>query len=389
MSTFLSGIDTLLSRHGSWLSGKRIGLVSHRAATDLRGTLTAQRLHDDPRIHLTCLMGPEHGFFGLAGAGELCASTLHPDWHIPVFSLYGATRKPTPAMLKHFDAIVFDIQDLGTRCYTYVSTLRYILEVAAGAGKQVIVTDRPIPLPGITDGPLTERRFSSFVAMIPAPMSYGMTPGETALWLKDTLELDLDLRIARMDGYRRQPERGADWPRFIRPSPAITSWESATCFPATVFCEALPALDCGRKTRRPFQSIGATWLNGRDFAAFMRELKLPGVTFAAHRYNSRPTEKKPVNLEGIRLTVTDRSLFRPILTAVSTIHGLQELYGRKKVWNAKGTRPEWFDKLFGTDTVRLALLDGEDGKTIAARWAKDLTQFNMSRRKCLLYKAAI
>jgi len=381
MKRFLPGIDVLFSQHKNLLTGRRIGLVTHTAATDSMGRLSAARLRRE--ANLTCIMGPEHGFFGQAGAGELCSDTIHPDWKIPVFSLYGSTRKPTPAMLKNVDTIVCDIQDIGARCYTYVSTLRYVLEAAAENGKQVIVADRPVPLPAVIDGPVLDEKFSSFVSMVKTPMSYGMTPGETALWLKNSLGLKLDLNVSKMQGYCRQSERGEDWPAFIPPSPAIVSWESATCFPATVFCEALASINCGRKTCLPFQLIGAEWTKGTEISEFLSELKLPGVKFVPHSYNSRPYEKKPAIIDGICIIVTDRNSFKPVLAAVSVIHCLQELYGRKRVW--KTARPDWFDKLFGTDSVRLALLDGEDGRTIAARWQPALKTFNRSRQGKLLY----
>lgn len=383
MNHFLPGIDVLLQQKTKWLSGRRVGLVSHAAAVDSRGCASAGRLHGE--ADLTCLMGPEHGFFGKAGAGELCSDAKHPSWNIPIFSLYGKTRKPTTSMLKNVDTIVFDIQDIGARPYTFVSTLRYVLEAASENDKEVIVADRPIPLPNISDGPICEERFSSFVAMIPGPMSYGMTPGETALWLRDQLGLKLDIKVSRMQNYFRQAERQEDWPPYLPPSPAIVSWDSAACFPATVFTEGLPSIDCGRRTCLPFQVIGAKWINGREFAGALSDLKLPGVRFIPHRYNCQPCKSNSLILNGIWMQITDPDRFRPILTAVSMISSLQEMYGRDKVWGNAMTRIDWFDKLFGTDTVRLALLDGKDGRSIASCWNKDLATFNKQRQKHILY----
>ena len=370
------GIDTLIRT--DWLKNKRVGLVSHMAARDSRGCLSAQRMVSDPRIDLACLFGPEHGFAGKAGAGEACRTTRHHGWGIPVYSLYGKTKKPTASMLRDVDTLVFDIQDIGTRCYTYVSTLRYVLEAAARYDTKVIVADRPIPLPRTLDGPVTRRKFRSFVSLVDAPMSYGMTPGETSLWLRDQLNLDLQLRVAKMTGYHRQadPNLGRAW---ARPSPSIYTWDTARCFPATVCFEGLPAIDHGRRTRLAFQVIGSKWMNGGDVARFMRDLKLPGVTFRATQLTASGRSK----LSGIKLAVTVPHRFRPILTAVSLVHCLQELYGKDRVW--KKSRPAFFDKLFGTDQVRKALLDGDDGKTIAAHWQDDLAAFSAQRRKHLLY----
>jgi len=156
-------------------------------------------------------------------------------------------------MLDNLDAIVLDLQDLGARCYTFVSTLRYVLEAAASARKQVIVADRPIPLPRVVDGPMLDERFSSFVGCVRAPLHYGMTPGETAAWLKHALALDLDLKVAPMKNYCRQSRRGPDWPPWIPPSPGIRSWETGYCYLATVFGEALPAINIGRNSNLAFQ----------------------------------------------------------------------------------------------------------------------------------------
>lgn len=382
---FSPGIDALMARRKHRLAGARVGLVSHLAAVDAMGCSTAGRLWRDPAVDLACIMGPEHGFFGRAGAGVRCRNQRHPAWLIPVYSLYGTNRKPTQKMLRDLDIIIFDLQDLGARCYTYVSTLRLVLEAAAESGKEVIVADRPVPLPVTVDGPSTEPGFGSFVSMVDTPLSYGMTPGETALWLKSALNLDLQLEVAKMRGYCRQSPGGPGWPPWTPPSPAIVSWESAMCFPATVCFEALGAVDHGRATGLPFQLIGAGWMRGEDAAAALSERKLPGVRFYPHRYDAAPGERRARVLDGIRMVVTDPVRYRPALTAVSIISILQELHGRKRVWTAGLSRPDFFDKLFGTDSVRTALLDGYDASSIAGRWKSSLRAFRRSREKVLLY----
>lgn len=382
---FCPGIDTLLGRNKRWLAGRRVGLVSHLAAVDSRGCLTAERLWRDPDVELVCLMGPEHGFFGRAGAGARCGSRRHPAWGIPVYSLYGRHRRPTPGMLRGLDTIIFDLQDLGARCYTYVSTLRLVLEAAAEAGQEVIIADRPVPLPLTVDGPVTEPGFGSFVALVGTPLSYGMTPGETACWLKTSLRLDVRLRVARMQGYFRQAPGGPGWPPWVPPSPAIVSWESAMCFPATVCFEALGAIDHGRRTGQPFQLLGARWMRGEETAEALSAQELPGVRFYAHRFDASPREERAKLLDGVRMAVVDPARYRPALTAVTIVAVLQALYGTGRVWAADRSRPEFFDKLFGTDTVRKALLDGEAPRTIAKGWAAPLRAFRQTRRNVLLY----
>jgi len=362
-----------------------VGLVSHPAAVDRAGCPSADRLHSSPAVALAALFGPEHGFLGRTGAGVACRNARHPAWDIPVFSLYGSTRIPTPAMLRRVDAFVFDVQGLGARPYTYVSTLRNVLEAAAHAGKEVIVADRPVPLPRVVDGPVTDEAHRSFVAAIPAPLSYGMTPGETALWLKDELGLDVGLRVACMKGYARQPGRDADWPPWLPPSPAMLSWEAARCYPATVFAEGLVSVDHGRGTALAFRVFGARWLRGAETAQRLSALRLPGVRFHAHGYVPHGARRQ---LDGVRMTVINPHRFRPAVTAVSIVHELQAVYGKDRLWSVPKDRALFFDSLMGTSEVRRALLDGENVAAIVARWKKPLAAFRRQRRKHLLYACA-
>jgi uncharacterized protein YbbC (DUF1343 family) len=355
------------------------------AAVDSAGCSSAQRLWEDDGVELACLLGPEHGFFGSAGAGEACRNTRHPDWGIPVFSLYGGVRKPTAAMLRRVDTLVFDLQDLGIRCYTYVSTLRGVLEAAAESGTDVVVADRPVPLPRSVDGPVTEPGRTCFLACADLPMSFGMTPGETARWLRSRLQLPVRVRIAKMCGYSRQTRRGDNWPPWLPPSPAIHSWDAAMCYAATVCFEALPAVDHGRRTPLAFQVVGGAWLSGVELSGFLADLKLPGVRFYPHRYTAVTARGVKRLMDGVRLSVTDPIRFRPILTAVSLVYSLQQLYGHSRVWARRGTRKTFFDSLFGTAQVREALLDGQDPRSIAARWRGPCSRFRATRADTLLY----
>lgn len=383
MRPFLTGIDVLLDRHRDWLSGQRIALLSHGAAVDRFGCTSAQRLKEARGVRLAALMGPEHGFAGTAGAGIHCRSVRHPLWRIPVHSLYGTVRKPTPRMLKDIDLLVIDLQDIATRCYTYVSTLQLALEAAAEQEVPVIVADRPIPLPNAIDGPLTDPVFSSFVGLVRTPLCYGMTPGEVAGWMKQAYRLPLALRVARMQGYERQPGRDANWPPWVPPSPAMLSWESARCFPTTVIFEALPAVDHGRTTVLPFQVVGAEWIRGEPLAESLNAARLPGVMFFPHRYDAQPRQPTPRFVDGVKIAVTDPGPFRPALTAIHLVFQLQSHYGKRRVW--RNARHDWFDKLFATDTVRKAILDGELPSRIGAKWETGLRSFRAERRKALLY----
>lgn len=387
MSHFTPGIETLLSRHRPWLRGKRIGLVSHAAAVDSEGRSSAERMAADTTVDLVKVFSPEHGFFGLQGPGDPCRdAVLHP-WNVPILSLYGKDRKPTPAMLEDVDVLVFDMQDIGVRCYTYLATLLGCLEAAGDTGTELIVADRPIPLPATCDGPLTEDTHTSFVAPCRVPLAHGMTPGEIAHWLCRRHGLRVSLKVARMTGYRRQSRPRAGWPPWVPPSPAIVSWESAVCYPATVCFEAMPAIDHGRKSNLPFQLLGARWMRGREMADRLSACRLPGVKFYPHEYAVVGERGRRVRYDGVRIAVVSPQRFRPALTAVTLVHSLALYRGRKHFWEEAGTRPDFFDRLFGTDAVRRALMAGREPTVIAGQWRKPLAAFRASRRPCLLYKA--
>jgi uncharacterized protein YbbC (DUF1343 family) len=382
-SSFSPGIDTLLAQ--GILKGRRVGLISHTAALTSSGATSAEALQAAPGVRLISLFAPEHGFFGAAGAGDPVRSRPHPVWRIPVHSLYGARLAPTPAQLKAIDVLVVDLQDLGARCYTYVSTLKHALQAAAAAHRPVIVADRPIPLPVNPDGPMLQPGFESFVGCVRTPFSYAMTPGETALWLRRDLDLDLELTVAEMTGYRRQPHRAPDWPPWVPPSPGIRSWETAACYTATVFTEGVASISCGRTTPLPFQVFGAPWMKGEAMREALDSERLPGVAFHPHPFIPPSDPYAGRLIPGLRMVVTDPLTFRPILTSVAILAALQKLHGRRRVWGAPGTRPDFFDKLYGTDAVRLALLDGVSAGAMAERWRPELAAFARSRGRALLY----
>ncbi len=382
---FRPGIDTLTGKHRSWLKGHRIGLVSHPAALASSGESSVDRLARCSGSRLVALYGPEHGFFGNAVAGEHVRAARHPHYGIPVYSLYGEQRRPTTAMLADVDSIVFDLQDLGARMYTYVSTLRYVLEIAAELRKAVVVADRPIPLPNVVDGPMLDPAFASFVACVPIPMVYGMTPGEAALFLRERLGLDVDLKVAAMQGYEREPRRGNDWPPWIPPSQGIRSWESAVCYTATVAGEALPALDCGRGTGLPFQTFGAPWMKGREVADVLSAARLRGVRFLPHPYVAQSERYAGRLLDGVRMVVHDPDRFRPVRTAITILATLTRLYGPNRLWRARGTRLKFFDALFGTDATRRQLRSAASPVDIARGWRRENAPFMRARQRHLLY----
>ena len=360
---FQYGVDVLLAEHGDWLRGRRVGLVAHTASVDAAGGPSAERLRA-AGVNLTALFGPEHGFAGLAAAGVEVGDARHAAWDIPIHSLYGATRKPTAAMLADVDVLLFDLQDLGVRCYTYSATLRNILEAAAENGKAVIVLDRPIPLAGVVDGPVPVEQFMSFVAALPVPFCYGLTPGQTAPWLSAKLKLDLDLRVA--------PFRGVPPPEhWIPPSPAIRSPAHALAYPATVLFEAFPALDVGRKTAHAFQGLeNSTELTSKDW----KEICKTVIGHLSLVIGNGGITIEPLD-DGLRLCVTDLKNYQPALAGLALVQAVQRVWGAENLWQKHGARPAWFDQLLGTDRIRLALLAGAELAEIGAMWQNDAREF--------------
>ena len=324
----------------AWLAGRRTGLVAHPASRVSDGRHAAEFLRDSG-APLVALFGPEHGFFGRGGAGEKIADTAHADWKIPIFSLYGETRAPTPAMLDRVDVFVFDVQTIACRAYTYVSTLRLLMEACAARGKTLVVADRPDPLMLTPpDGPMLDPACASFVGLVPTPFCYGMTPGETALFLKSALKLDtLDLRVAPCAGLSRTLTLRQIYPTWQATSPAIVSLENALCFPLTVFFEALPMIDHARGTPLAFQRIGSAHvdLTGLDLPP------LPGVRAAPCEY----PDKDGQLLRGLAFDVVDPAAYRPAAAACALISALEKHVG-SAFWEFPGSRPEFFAQLWGT-----------------------------------------
>ncbi len=365
---YRTGMEVLLDRMADRLTGRRIGLVAHAASVNAGGIHSVELLRHHADIRVQALFSPEHGFDGKGRAGESIADSTHHAWNLPIRSLYGDTRHPTRDTLDDIDILVFDLQDIGVRCYTYVSTLRYVLEAAAECNLPLIVTDRPSPLSGIVDGPLLDPSFESFVGSIPAPFVYGMTPGETSRWLSEKWNRKVELDVAPMQGYRRG-EGATPW---APPSPAIRSKDCALLYPATVFTEALPQFACDRSSGRAFRVLTGVDLDGDELARRLSDQDLPGIRVEAVAH-------------GVWFHISDIEALRPVELAVHLIRTLQDLLGTDRVGDASGVRPAFFERLYGTDRVRTLLQSGASARSIIDSWRGDLAAFLAERETALLY----
>lgn len=382
----ICGMDILLEQHPELLQRRRIGLLSHQAALVATGATSAQALRKKVGGSLKALFGPEHGFMGQALAGEETFSAIHPEWNIPVHSLYGAMRAPSPEMLQGLDLVICDLQDLGVRCYTYLATMANMLQACRKAGVAMIVTDRPIPLPSIVDGAMPHSSCMSFVAPCNLPMVYGMTPAETALWLSQESAESEMLRVIPMQVWGRSCSvTGGNQGDFMPPSPALQSRESTLAYPTAVFSEALPGIDCGRGTNLAFRVIGAPWLEAEKFCRHLARFKVKGAAFHPYRYTAAAQPLTGQDLGAVRISVTDPALFHPVECSLLLLRELAVCYGEERVWQHQGVRPDWFDKLYGDPQVRTQLIEGAPLKRIYKGWQTARKEFVEARSRVLLY----
>ncbi|MBQ5531751.1 MAG: DUF1343 domain-containing protein [Kiritimatiellae bacterium] len=304
---------------------------------------------------LKALFAAEHGFFGTVPAGESTASAWHPYWNLPIHSLYGKNRKPSPEMLEGLDRMVIDLCDIGVRCYTYLATLKNTLEACAEAGIPATVLDRPIPMGDVLDGPMRKPEFASFVAPVNVPLCHGMTPGECAVWIKNAENLDLELNVIRLEGWNHKTH--GPWSNFLPPSPSIRSWDCAVAYPLTVFTEAYPAIDCDRDGPLAFRVVGAPWL---DTKSLMRDLapglEACGISMSHYRYAPSGGKYAGLALNGILFSVSRPSGYYPVTASVLLFTALVQRHGDKIM---AGARPEWLDKLYGSTEVRDTIRGGD------------------------------
>ncbi len=373
------GIEVLLADSAALVRGRRIGLLTNQTGVDRRGVDDLTRLLD-AGARVTALFSPEHGYRGFLDE-ENIGHGVDSATGIPIYSLYGAARAPTPAMLAEVDALVIDLQDIGARPYTYISTALLALRAAAPLGVHVIALDRPDPIGGtLVHGPLLDSAYSSFVGMLPVPLRHGMTLGELARFGNDRLDIGADLTVVPAAGWTRErwfDETGLPW---VRPSPSMPSVESAAHYPGLVLFEATN-LSVGRGTPVAFQVVAAPWL---DAARVASRTAWPAGVVATDTVVTpvAPPDGKygGVAVPAVRLRVSDRRAYDPVLAAVALLTTIRAEQG-----DSLRLQPARFDRLAGTDQVRRALEAGREAAAVARAWEPALERFRDERRPYLLY----
>jgi len=378
----LPGLEVLLSDSIHLILDRRVGLITNHTGIDAQGRSSIDRLAEAPEVDLVALYSPEHGIRGTVRGGDLIEGGRDEATGLPIHSLYGETRKPTPEMLEGVDILLFDIQDVGARYYTYVSTMARGMEAAGEADIPFVVLDRPNPIGGLAvQGTILEPAFSTFVGLYPVPMRHGMTPGELARLFSGEFGIEVDLHVMPAAGWRRSMGFGETGLPWLAPSPNMPSVESALHYPGTCLFEGTN-ISVGRGTPFAFQLLGAPWLNGEELASNLTEYGIPGVLFEAASFTpAGPGDGKYDGQEipGIRLTATDPE-YDPTLAALALLLEIREMSGDRWEWRASH-----FDRLAGTDGLRQGVEMGSSIEALRTGWDEALAAFRILREPYLIY----
>lgn len=387
----LPGADILLAERLDLIKGKRLGIVTNHSAILKDGRHLVDALMATRDVKVVALFGPEHGIRGDAPDGRSVRDTVDPKTGVPMYSLYGRINKPTKEMLKDVDVLIFDIQDVGARFYTFISTMSHAMEAAAENGIPYLVLDRPNPIRGTwVEGPVRVDTLRSFVGLHPIPIAHGMTVGELATmfneegWLAGGVKAKLT--VVKCTGWKRTQwfdQTGLTW---VRPSPNMATLATATVYPGTCLFEGTN-LSEGRGVEKPFETIGAPYVDGAVWAKELNALGLPGVRFESVRFTpheipnvaSRPKHQGK-ECGGVSVVVTDRERLEPVRMAVHMLATSKRLAGDAFQW-----RNSSIDRLSGTPALRLAIDAGTPAEEIVNSWKSETDRFGTTRAKYLLY----
>ena len=385
-----TGIEVLKNSNFKLLEGKRVGLITNPTGVDNQLKSTIDILHEAPNVNLVALFGPEHGVRGDVHAGDHVDNSSDPTTGLPVGSLYGKTRKATPDMLKGIDVLVYDIQDIGCRSFTYISTMGLAMEAAAENNIEFVVLDRPNPLGGLkVEGNLAEDGYISFVSQFKIPYLYGLTCGELAQMLNEEnmLAKQCKLTVVKMKGWKRKMDYTQTGLQWIPSSPHIPHAHSAFFYPVSGIVGELGYLSIGVGYTIPFQMFAADWIKAEEFASALNKLHLPGVHF-------RPMHLKPfysvgagTQMQGVQVHLTDYQKANLSEIQFYVMQVIAQLYPDKAVFaNANEKRFDMFDKVSGSNQIRLLFAKNNRFEDMQAYWNKDVEAFKKLSKKYYLYK---
>jgi len=396
-----TGIEVLEAQQFAPLKGKRVGLITNHTGQTPDGRRTIDLLYRAPGVRLAAIFTPEHGIAGTRDDPSI-ESGKDEATGVPIYSLYnlrdpaprdsveqgpllgrkdaerGRRFRPTAEMLREVDALVYDIQDVGARFYTYITTLGYMVEEAARTKIPLYVLDRPNPINGVAvEGPMLEEKYISFVAYMPLPIRHGMTVGELARLFNGEKKIGADVRVIRMEGWRRGQwldETGLPW---VNPSPNMRSLVQAILYPGTCLLES-KQVSVGRGTDAPFQIVGAPWFKAREMAGYLNARNIPGVRFIARRFRPNASVYKDQDCEGLEILLTDRNALDSVALGMELLSAVVKFH------------PDKFDlagimRLLGNDATAARIRAGDDPRRIVESWRADLDAFRKTRARYLLY----
>jgi uncharacterized protein YbbC (DUF1343 family) len=376
------GIETFLADVPQRLRGKRVALLTNQTAVDRERRTDIDLIAAHPQLKLVALLAAEHGIRGTVAPGEFIGDSVDAKTGVPIYSLYSTEdRGPSPEMLRDVDVIVYDLQEVGGRTWTYVSTMALAMQAAKRKGIPFVVLDRPNPIGGeIVEGALLDPKFKSFVGMYPIPARHGMTVGELAKLFNEKYGIGCDLIVARVAGWRRtqwQDDTGLPW---VNPSPNLRSLAALTSYTGSVYFEGTTLTEGRGGSGRPYEEIGAPWLDAPAVAAAMNARALPGVRFDTTTFTMQPKSQKHPGqtIRAIRFVVTDRQAYRPVRTSLLLIDEIRRRHPRDFAWTAT------IDRLTGSDRVRRAVEEGWLPRLLD-EWDHEAAEFRQTRAPFLLY----
>ena len=373
-----SGIDVLERDGFVQLAGRKVGLITNQTGINRAGISAIQLLHDADKVNLVAIFSPEHGLFGKLDV-PFIDDTEDTATGIKVFSLYGSTRKATPQMLEGIDTLVFDIQDIGTRFYTYISTMGHAMRTAAEHHIRFVVLDRPNPINGVTvSGPVLDEGRQSFTGFHRLPVRHGMTTGELALMFKTELQLDLELEIIEIKGWKRADYFDLSGLRWVNPSPNMRSLTEAITYPGIGLLETTN-LSVGRGTGTPFELFGAPWLDGDLLTRELGALNLPGVEFRALEFTPDASKFTGELCGGVGIRITDRNRYEPVRTGLEIAVLLRRLY--EHTWDIDA-----YDRLLVNERVLEDIRLGRSYMEIESAFDPALAEFKQRRSQFLIYE---
>ncbi|MGV2942082.1 exo-beta-N-acetylmuramidase NamZ domain-containing protein [Mesobacillus sp. LC4] len=386
LKKFKVGAEALLEDHRYLIEGKRVGLITNPTGVNQNLNSVVDLLFNDPDVELTALYGPEHGVRGSAQAGAYVEYYIDEKTQLPVYSLYGKTKKPTPDMLENVDVLLFDIQDVGTRFYTYIYTMAYAMEAAKENDIPFIVLDRPNPLDGVkVEGPVLESEYKSFVGNYEIPLRHGMTVGELAMLFNEEFNIGADLTVVEMDRWNRTMNYDETPLEFVMPSPNMPTLDTAFVYPGAALIEGTNVSE-GRGTTKPFELIGAPFINSDDLSAKLNSLNLPGVKFRAASFTPTFSKHAGKLSHGVQIHITDYDSFEPIVTGLHIVKTIHDMYPEDFQFRAEDSRGiSFFDLLTGNGWIREEIEAGTSVEEIQAMWQDELKEFKQVREKYLLY----